>query len=96
MTRLRTRYGTGVIAEDGEGHVAASVIASFREPRQRVHFLGDVKPDGAPRNTAPAAHAARAAELVTPRTYLVGQPLPVRDAPDCRTLPSCTNVKSNS
>jgi hypothetical protein len=31
VTRLRTRYGTGVIAEDGEGHVAASVIVRFRD-----------------------------------------------------------------
>src|ERR1700739_1221821 len=91
VTRLRTRYGTGVIAEDGEGPVGASALGRFfdllfalalmGEPRQRVHFLCDINPCGAPRNTAPAAHAARAAELVMPGAQLVGQPVPVPRRP---------------
>src|SRR5579884_2141562 len=43
----------------------------------RADFLGDVDPDGAPGDAAPAAHAARRAELVDPGREFVRHPLAV-------------------
>ena len=75
--RLRTRYGTGVIADGAVvGHVAVSVIAILRLG-ERVHFLGDVDSSGAPGDTPSTAHASGAAELIVPGAELVGDPVPV-------------------
>jgi hypothetical protein len=75
--RLRTRYGTGVIADGAVvGHVAVSVIAILRLG-ERVHFLGDVDSGGAPGDTPSTAHASGAAELIVPGAELVGDPVPV-------------------
>src|SRR5947199_5571140 len=64
--RLRTRYGTGAIADAG------SIIAGHL-----VHLRGDVDPGGAPGDAAPAADAPGRAELVMPGPQFVGQPMPV-------------------
>src|SRR5271163_3972919 len=72
-TRLRTRYGTGAIADTvGATLVAPSVIAGHL-----VHLCGDIDAGGAPGDASSAADAARHAELVVPGTQLVGQPMPV-------------------
>src|ERR1700739_1059874 len=72
MTRLRTRYGTGAIADAaGATLVAPSVIAGHL-----VHLCGDVDAGGTPGDASPAADAARHAELVMPGAQLVGQPMP--------------------
>src|ERR1035437_6045757 len=72
-------------ASPAETGGAASSSSSFCiGPRlaraDRAGLLGDVDPDGAPRDATPAAHAARAAELVDPGGELVGHPLPVAGA----------------
>src|SRR6478609_8591753 len=54
----------------------SSAIACIARADRR-DLLGDVDADRAPRDAAPAADAARAAELVEPRGQLVGHPLPV-------------------
>ena len=53
---------------------------SRRVCADRGQLLGDVDPDRAPRDAAPAADAARAAELVVPGAELVRQPLAVARA----------------
>ena len=56
--------------------------ASGRSSLSRIArgLLGDVDPDRAPGDAAPAADAARAAELVDPGRELVRHPLPVARA----------------
>ena len=65
--RRWTRYGTGVIADDGACGASVSVITGFGLPGgEVVHLLGDVDPGGAPGDASPATDAARTAELVMP------------------------------
>ena len=62
-------------------------VRSRRADRRRL--LGDVDGDRAPGDAAPAADAARGAELVDPGRELVGHPLPVaraRRAPDAAAV----------
>ena len=67
-TRLRTRYGTGTIADaDDVTLVALSVIVGHL-----VHLFGDVDTGGTPGDASPTSDTARHVELVVPGTQLVG------------------------
>src|ERR1700727_1478022 len=62
--------------------VIAHLWAKLRLPviglrGERVHFLGDVDPGGAPGDTASASHTSAGPELVMPAAQLVGDPMPV-------------------
>src|SRR5271166_2713852 len=72
-TRLRTRYGTGAMADaEGAAPAARSLIAGHL-----VHLRGDVDAGGAPGDASATADAARHAELVVPRAQFVGQPMAI-------------------
>src|SRR5208283_589222 len=72
-TRLRTRYGTGAIADT----TCAVPLAALVIAGHLVHFFGDVDAGGAPGDAPSTADAARHVELVVPGAQLVGQPMAV-------------------
>src|SRR3954449_10096708 len=74
---------------DSARSAGTSLRSSSIVRTDRRHLLGDVDGDRAPRDAAPAADAARRAELVDPGRELVRRPLPVaraRRAPDAAAV----------
>src|SRR3954454_3365736 len=75
---MRSRWRAGSPAKTGDAAMSSSSPCIGLPDRPRL--LGEVDADGAPRDAAPAADAAGAAELVDPGGELVRHPLAIARA----------------